>query len=108
MLTTRSAVVGGLQSRAGSRQAPGLAARSTGRPGSSIARRVAAPQKEEQAVDVDNAERARLEASDAFAELVAINNKKQSVNKPQKVRAELFAHESGPAGANTDQRSAVL
>lgn len=49
--------------------------------------RVAAPSKEEAAVavDVDNAERARLESSDAFAELVALNDKKQSVNRPQKV-----------------------
>lgn len=46
--------------------------------------RVAAPSRET-SVDVDNAERARLESSDAFAELVAINEKKQSVNRPQKV-----------------------
>lgn len=36
-------------------------------------------------MDVDNAERARLESSNAFAELVALNDKKQSVNRPQKV-----------------------
>lgn len=44
---------------------------------------MAAPSRET-SVDVDNAERARLESSDAFAELVAINEKKQSVNRPQK------------------------
>lgn len=84
-MLTRSSIVGrqtGLQSSPAAKH--GVAARPVG---SAIVRRVAAPQKEEQAaVDVDNAERARLEASDAFAELVAINNKKQSVNKPQKVR----------------------
>lgn len=45
--------------------------------------RVATPAASQ--IDVD-AERARLESSDAFAELVAINNNKQSVNRPQKVR----------------------
>lgn len=41
-------------------------------------------------IDVDAAERARLESSDAFAELVAINNNnKQSVNRRQKVRHRL-------------------
>jgi len=52
-----------------------------GRSLTSIAR-VATPAREAQ-VDVDNAERARLESSDAFAELVALNQK-QSVNRPQK------------------------
>ncbi len=37
-------------------------------------------------VDLDNAERARLESTDAFSELVALSNtNKQSVNRRQKV-----------------------
>lgn len=51
-----------------------------------MAVRVAAPRKEDLMDLVGNAERARLEDTDAFAELVAINEKKQSVNRPQKVR----------------------
>lgn len=35
-------------------------------------------------LDVDRAEQSRLEQTDAFKELVALNRKKQSVNKPQK------------------------
>ena len=34
-------------------------------------------------LDLDNAEQARLEQTDAFKELVALNKKKQSVNRPQ-------------------------
>eukprot|EP00879_Flechtneria_rotunda_P014993 GHRR01015667.1.p1 GENE.GHRR01015667.1~~GHRR01015667.1.p1 ORF type:complete len:236 (+),score=49.46 GHRR01015667.1:194-901(+) len=45
---------------------------------------VAAPERAPK-VDVDAAERARLESTDAFAELVAVANKKQSVNRPQKI-----------------------
>ena len=40
--------------------------------------------------NLDNAERARLEATDAFKELVALNAKQQSRNKPQKVRDVCF------------------
>ena len=40
--------------------------------------------------NLDNAERARLEATDAFKELVALNAKQQSRNKPQKVRDVYF------------------
>ena len=47
--------------------------------------RVAAPPSRQQLADVDNAERARLESTDAFAELVSMNQNKQSVNRPQKV-----------------------
>lgn len=35
-------------------------------------------------LDLDNAEQARLEQTDAFQELVALNKTKQSVNRPQK------------------------
>lgn len=35
--------------------------------------------------DYDRAEKARLESTDAFKELVAISGAKQSVNKPHKV-----------------------
>ena len=64
----------------------------------SVVQAISAPQrpKEEQAagdsirlLDLDNAERARLESTDAFSELVALSNKngpKQSVNRRQKVR----------------------
>lgn len=45
-------------------------------------------------MDVDNAERARLESSDAFAELVAMNQQKQSVNRPQKVCFATPIHQS--------------
>lgn len=38
-------------------------------------------------LDLDNAEQARLEQTDAFKELVALNRKKQSVNRPQQVRS---------------------
>lgn len=55
--------------------------------------RVAAPEKSTATpiaasleAQLDNAERARLESSNAFAELVALNEAKQSVNRPQKVR----------------------
>jgi hypothetical protein len=34
----------------------------------------------------EETERARLEATDAFAELVKLNRQKQSVNRPQNVR----------------------
>lgn len=37
-------------------------------------------------LDLDNAEQSRLEQTDAFKELVALNRQKQSVNRPQKVR----------------------
>lgn len=37
-------------------------------------------------LDLDNAEQSRLEQTDAFKELVALNRKKQSVNRPQEVR----------------------
>ena len=47
--------------------------------------RVQAPRKAEAGTDFDRAERDRLEQGDAFAELVALNQAKQSVNKPQKV-----------------------
>ena len=42
-------------------------------------------------LDLDNAERARLESTDAFSELVALsknNGQKQSVNRRQKVRPQ--------------------
>ena len=52
---------------------------------------IAAPerlQEEQQStirlLDLDNAEQARLEQTDAFQELVALNKTKQSVNRPQK------------------------
>ena len=38
-------------------------------------------------LDLDNAEQSRLEQTDAFKELVALNRQKQSVNRPQKVRS---------------------
>jgi hypothetical protein len=84
MLTARSTALSAQTSLAAARPA----ARSNIR---SIAR-VAAPSKEDQVVDVDNAERARLESSNAFAELVALNDKKQSVNRPQKVGGWLLTH----------------
>jgi hypothetical protein len=52
----------------------------------SMITRVQAPRKAEAATDFDRAERDRLEQGDAFAELLALNKAKQSVNKPQKVR----------------------
>ena len=39
--------------------------------------------------DFDRAEEARLKGSDAFAELVALNQPKQAVNRPQKARMAL-------------------
>lgn len=42
-------------------------------------------------LDLDNAEQSRLEQTDAFKELVALNRQKQSVNRPQKVRS-LWRH----------------
>lgn len=50
---------------------------------SRVVSRVAAPEVNLESLDA--AERARLESTDAFAELVSINAAKQSVNKPQKV-----------------------
>ena len=54
-------------------------------------------------LDLDNAERARLESTDAFSELVALsrnNVQKQSVNRRQKVQqpnpsASAFAERAG-------------
>ena len=37
-------------------------------------------------LDLDKAEQSRLEQTDAFKELVAMNKKKQSVNRPQQVQ----------------------
>lgn len=49
--------------------------------------RIAAPNRPAESLlsSLDKAEQARLEESDAFAELVEINTKRQSVNRPQKV-----------------------
>ena len=49
-------------------------------------------------LDLDNAEQSRLEQTDAFKELVALNRKKQSVNRPQKVRS-LGRTVAWPAGS---------
>lgn len=42
-------------------------------------------------LDLDNAEQARLEQTDAFKELVALNKTKQSVNRPQKAGLAAYA-----------------
>lgn len=53
---------------------------------------IAAPERMQQEqqdtirlLDLDNAEQSRLEQTDAFKELIALNKKKQSVNRPQQV-----------------------
>lgn len=92
MLTARSTA---LSAQTGLRPAAkhGLAAaRPAARSNIRSIARVAAPSREDHVVDVDNAERARLESSNAFAELVALNDKKQSVNRPQKVGGWLLTH----------------
>lgn len=43
--------------------------------------------------DFDRAEEARLKGTDAFAELVALNQPKQAVNRPQKARMALGQEE---------------
>ena len=54
---------------------------------------IAAPERMQQQqqdtirlLDLDNAEQSRLEQTDAFKELIALNKQKQSVNRPQQVR----------------------
>lgn len=47
---------------------------------------VSAPPK---LTDFDRAEEARLQGTDAFAELVNINQPKQAVNRPQKARPHI-------------------
>ncbi|KAL3136805.1 hypothetical protein ABBQ38_005517 [Trebouxia sp. C0009 RCD-2024] len=49
-------------------------------------------------LDLDNAEQARLEQTDAFKELVALNRKKQSVNRPQ--QAEKLDFRQNPTFAD--------
>ena len=43
-------------------------------------------QKTIRLLDLDKAEQSRLEQTDAFKELVAMNKQKQSVNRPQQVQ----------------------
>lgn len=66
-----------------SRRTPNVMSKGFSRSASRSIARVAAPQQQQQ--QWDEQEQRRLESTDAFAELVAINQKKQSVNKPQKV-----------------------
>lgn len=63
------------------------------RPGVDRTKAIAAPERMQEQqedmirlLDVDKAEQSRLEQTDAFKELVALNRQKQSVNRPQKVR----------------------
>jgi hypothetical protein len=84
-MLTRSSVAPAVAGRQQRLQTTTHACKSLNRSSRHIVR-VATPARE-QVVDVDNAERARLESSDAFAELVALTEKKQSVNRPQKVRS---------------------
>ena len=67
--------------------------RATMRPGVDRTKAIAAPERMQEQqedmirlLDVDKAEQSRLEQTDAFKELVALNRQKQSVNRPQKVR----------------------
>ena len=54
--------------------------------GAGVRVNIAAPERATAASpDLDNAERARLEQTDAFAELKKMNEAKQTVNRPQKV-----------------------
>ena len=64
------------------------------RPGVDRTKAIAAPERmhEQQQdnirlLDLDKAEQSRLEQTDAFKELVALNRQKQSVNRPQKVHS---------------------
>lgn len=64
------------------------------RPGVDRTKAIAAPERMQEQqqdtirlLDLDNAEQSRLEQTDAFKELVALNRQKQSVNRPQKVRS---------------------
>ena len=63
------------------------------RPGVDRTKAIAAPERMQEQqedmirlLDLDKAEQSRLEQTDAFKELVALNRQKQSVNRPQKVR----------------------
>jgi hypothetical protein len=60
-----------------------------------VAVRIAAPRRAEQPADLnllnlDNAERARLEQADAFQELVNMSSTTQKVNRPQKVSSDSY------------------